>query len=73
MGVFALEVVEVQGTGQGVLPKVGQPSRAEKATPASRPGGRALGVEAVGPHPLVAHQVQGLVLVGVVGLLKTVT
>ena len=61
----------MQGAGQGVLPEVGQPQQGRKRPPrASRPEGRALGVEAVGPHPLVAHQVQGLVLVGIVCLLK---
>ena len=32
--------------------------------------GALLGVEAIGPHPLVAHEMEGLVLVRVVGLLK---
>ena len=61
----------MQGTGQGVLPKVGQPQQGgEGHPPHPAPEGALLGVEAVGPHPLVAHQVQGLVLVGVIGLLK---
>ena len=33
VGIFALEIVEVQGAGQGVLPEVGQPQQGRKATP----------------------------------------
>ena len=71
VGIFALEIVEVQGAGQGVLPEVGQPQQGRKGHPAHpAPKGALLGVEAVGPHPFMAHQVQGLVLVGIVCLLE---
>ena len=49
-GVLPLEVVDVQGAGQGVLAEVRQAQqRREGHTPHAAPQGPLLGVEAVGP------------------------
>ena len=69
--VLALQIVDVEGAGQRVLPEVAQPQQRRKGhAPHPAPEGALLRVEAIGPHPLVAHEVEGLVLFDVVGLLK---
>ena len=71
VGVLALEVVDVQAGGQGVLAEVRQPQQGREAhAPHAAHQGPLLGLKPVGPHPLVAHQVEGLIFVRVIGLLK---
>ena len=71
VGVFALEIVDVQGSGQGVFSEVRQAQQGGEAHAAHAAHERPLlGLEAVGPDALVALQVEGLVFVCVIRLLE---
>ena len=61
----------MEAGGQGVLAEVRQPQQGGEANaPHPAHQGPFLGLEPVGPDPLVAHQVQRLVLGGVIRLLE---
>ena len=61
----------MQGAGQGIFPKIGQPQQGRKSNPPhAAPESPLLGVKAVRPHPLMAQQMQGFIFLRVVGLLE---
>ena len=71
VGIFALQVVNVQGAGQSVLAEIGQAKQGGERHAAHTAHQRPLlGVKPVGPDPLVPQQVQRLILIRIVSLLE---
>ena len=71
MGIFPVHVVGMKACCQGIFAVIGKAQQGRKRhTAHAAHKGALLCVETVGPDTLVAKQVEGLVLVGVVGLLE---
>ena len=71
MGIFPLQIIDMQRACQRVLMKIRQSQKRRKAHAAHAAHQRPLlGVEPVGPYTLVAHQMQRFILIRIIGLLK---
>lgn len=74
MGIFPLQIINMQCACQCVLSEIGQTEQCRERYPSHAAAqGSFLCIKAVGPNTLMSHQMQSFILYIVIGFLKTVT
>ena len=71
LGVFPLQIIDMQCGGKGILMEIRQPQKCRKShTPHAAHQRTLLGFEPVREHTLMPHQMQCFIFIRIIGLLK---